>query len=239
MELHDIVDVIIRTIFAFVLFMVIAHFLGKQAISQMTLHDFIAAVTLGAITGNLAFNIEMNFWIVFISLVLFGAIAYLLSIVSLKSRKARKWVSGEPTVLIQNGKILEGNLSKINYTLDYLNQALREKDIFDIDQVEYAILEIDGHVSVMKKTPYQNITKKDIGLLYPTPVHFPLELIMDGNIVEKNLVENNLSKVWLENIIQQRGLKLSDVCYAVRGTNLQVYIDTYDDHIISPTDKEQ
>lgn len=122
---------------------------------------------------------------ILIAFLIFGGIAYLSSIVSRKSRKARKWLSGLPTVLIEESKILEENMKKINYTLDYLNQALREKDIFDIEEVEYAILEIDGHISVLKKPPYRNVTKKDMGILTANMSAFPIELIMDGKIIEK------------------------------------------------------
>ena len=110
--------------------MIVAHILGKQTISQMTYHDFIAAIMIGAITANMAFHIELKFWHIMISLLVFSFITFLITWLSLKNRTARKWVSGEPTVVIENGKILENNLKKLKYTLDSLNQALREKEIF-------------------------------------------------------------------------------------------------------------
>src|SRR5690554_6208083 len=70
--------------------------------------------------------------------------------VALKSRKLRKWISGAPTVLIEAGKVLEENMKKNKYTLDSLNEMLREKDIFDIEEVDYALLESNGKLSVMK-----------------------------------------------------------------------------------------
>lgn len=236
--MSDILEVILRTIGGFLIFMVIARMLGKQTISQMTLHDFIAAICLGGIIANLTFNLKIEYKHILIAFLIFGGIAYLSSIVSRKSRKARKWLSGQPTVLIEESKILEENMKKINYTLDYLNQALREKDIFDIEEVEYAILEIDGHISVLKKPPYRNVTKKDMGILTANMSAFPIELIMDGKIIEKNLVENGLTKDWLSKEIQKKGLTLSDVCYAVRGTNKQLYFDLYRDQISSSVDKE-
>jgi uncharacterized membrane protein YcaP (DUF421 family) len=237
-NLSDIVEVIIRTLGAFILFMIMARILGKQTISQMTLHDFIAAICLGAIVGNLSFNVKLDYKLCILAFLIFGGTAYLASIISKKSRKARKWLSGQPTILIQEGKILEENIGKINYTLDYLNQTLRERDIFNIEEVEYAILEIDGHLSVLKKPEYQTVTKRDLGIMTPSQNVFPIELIMDGKIVQKNLVENQLSEDWLRKEITKNNFKFSDINYAVKGTNNQIYFDLYKDRITNPMDKE-
>lgn len=238
MNLSDIVEVIIRTLGSFFLFMIMARMLGKQTISQMTLHDFIAAICLGAIVGNLTFNVKLDYKLIIIAFIIFGGSAYIAAIIAKKSRTARKWLSGQPTILIQEGKILEENIGKINYTLDYLNQTLREKDIFNIEEVEYAILEIDGHLSVLKKPDYQTVTKKDMGIVTPSQIVFPIELIMDGKIIHKNLVENQLSEDWLIKEITKSNLKFSDINYAVRGTNNQFYFDLFSDRITNPIDKE-
>ncbi|MCO6698916.1 DUF421 domain-containing protein, partial [Streptomyces sp. Vc17.3-30] len=74
----------------------------------------------------------------------------MISLLALRSRKMRGLMAGKPTLVIQNGKILEGNMKGMRYTLDYLNQQLREKDIFDISEVEFAMIETDGHMSVKK-----------------------------------------------------------------------------------------
>jgi uncharacterized membrane protein YcaP (DUF421 family) len=133
-------EVTVRTICAFVLILIITRINGKNTISQMTYHDFVSSITLGAITGNMAFNTYFKLWQLIASLVIFSGIAFIVSLISMKSRKLRKWFSGKPTVLIENGKILEQNLRKLKFSLDTLNQELREKDIFDIEEVEYAVL---------------------------------------------------------------------------------------------------
>lgn len=116
----------------------------------------------------------------------------------------RSWISGSPTVLIENGKILEGNMKKVRYSLDSLDQALREKEIFNLEVVEYAVLEDNGMVSVLKKQEYQYVTRKDLKLL-SVPQSFPVELIMDGVLIEENLENNGLTKEWLENELRRKG----------------------------------
>lgn len=234
----DIIEVVLRTFVAFVLLMMIARILGKQTIAEMTFHDFVAAITIGALAANLAFNTNLSYWNIAISLVVFSSIALILTTIALKSRPARKLISGAPTVIIENGMILEGNMKRIKYTLDSLNQGLREKNIFDIDEVEYAVLETNGHLSVLKKPIYRNVTKLDLSILNLPPSRLPIELIMDGKIIKKNLSENQITGGWLNEELIKRNLVLSNICYAVVGTNGQLYFDLYKDQVSSPVDKE-
>lgn len=231
-------DIVWRSVLAFTVMMILARKLGKATVAQLTYHDFVAAISLGALTANLAFNLKMDFWEPFTSLLVFGFIAYLLMVLALKSRKLRKIISGQPTVLIQDGKILEENMRKLKLTLDTLNQELREKDIFDIEEVDYAVLELNGRVSVLKKPAYRAVVQKDLHLPVPSQQSFPLELIMDGQIIENNLKNHNLSNEWLLNEINRRGKSLPMINYAVRSTNGHLYFDEFQDAIRNPIDKE-
>lgn len=233
------VEILMRTILAVGLLLLIPRILGKQTLSNMTSNDFVTSITLGSMAANLAFNISLKSSYLVLSLVVITAISFLLSFIALKSRSLRSWISGSPTVLIEDGKIMEANMRKIHYTLDSLDQALREKDIFNIEEVEYAVLEDNGQVSVLKKEAYQFVTKQDLGLQLQSQV-FPVELIMDGVLVEDNLKRNGLTREWLENELRQKrkGKSLADVFYAVRGTQQQVVFDFYEDGIQQPLDQE-
>ncbi|WP_171685087.1 DUF421 domain-containing protein [Paenibacillus planticolens] len=228
----------LRTIAAFVLIMIITRILGKHTIARMTYNDFVASITLGSIIGNLAFNTHLKTWPMITSSVIFGGIVYLISVISLKSRKIRKWFAGKPTVVIENGKIMEENLRKIQFTLDTLNQELREKDIFDIEEVQYAILELNGRLSILKKPEYRPLIQKDLQLTNETKIQFPVELIMDGKIMTTNLQQIGLSKEWLSKQLRQRGVTVDEVCYAIRGTHGKLFFDLYHDKIRHPIDQE-
>lgn len=231
-------EVIIRTIVAFSLLLVGACFLGKQTISQMTIFDFIAAITLGAITAAFAYNTTLKPHTLIISFIIFVCVIYLIAVISMKSRKLRKIFAGDPTVVIQNGKILESNMRKMRYTIDYLNQQLREKDVFHIVEVQFAILETNGTLTVLKKPQYRNVTRQDLMLITTPDARLPIELIMDGEIITKNLKENKLTKVWLYTELQTKHLDVKEVFYAVLLANGTLYIDTYKDILFSPIDKE-
>lgn len=236
--MQPLIEIFIRTVVALMILLLIARILGKQTISNMTFHDFVTSITIGAVAANLSFNEKLSWSYMTLALAVFTVTSYVLSVIALNKPKWRKWISGAPTVLIENGKVLEENMKKVRYTLDSLNQSLREKEVFNIDEVEYAILEDNGRLSVLRKDEYRYVTKKDLRLMSEKSTTFPIELIMDGRIMESNLYRNGLSKEWLEQELQNRGKKLSDVFYAVRGTHQKVMFDFYEDHLQHPIDTE-
>lgn len=232
------IEVVLRSITSFSLLLIGARILGKQTISQMTIFDFVAAISLGAISANLAFNTSIKVHHLIIAFIIYVAIIFLIALVSLKNRKARKFLAGDPTIVVQNGKILEGNMNKMRYTLDYLNQQLREKDIFNIEEVLFAIIETNGTLTVLKKPQYRSVTKQDLMFDVESEQKLPIELIMDGEVIKDNLEQNNITVPWLESELKKRHLSKSDVVYAVLAANGNMYVDTYRDHIRYPIDKE-
>ncbi|TKH41339.1 hypothetical protein C1I60_18250 [Paenibacillus terrae] len=234
----EIWEIIFRSVLAFTIMMLIARILGKSTIAQMTYHDFVAAITLGAITANISFNNTIDIWLLLTALLTFTVIAYLLMFFSMKNRKLRNWFSGKPTVLIQEGKILESNMRKLKITLDTLNQELRGKNIFNIQDVQYAVLELNGSISVLPKPECMPVTRKDLHLDVRSKQTFPIELVMDGHIVEANLKQNDITTEWLHSQIKKKGLSIENVNYAVISSDGKVYFDEYEDQIEHPVDKE-
>ncbi|RKP58132.1 DUF421 domain-containing protein [Cohnella endophytica] len=227
-----------RTTLSFVVLLFISRIVGKQTISNMTFHDFATGISMGAIAANLAFNDKIRTGYMLLSLAIITIISYCSSVIALKFQRSRTWISGAPTVIIEQGKILENNMRKIHYTLDSLNQSLREKGVFDLVEVEYAVLETHGKLSVKKKDSFLPATKKDVQVSFPEKSMFPVELIMDGKIMNENLQQNRISEDWLLRQLQVQGKKLSDVFYAVRTTTGNVFYDYYQDRLNNPVDKE-
>jgi uncharacterized membrane protein YcaP (DUF421 family) len=133
-------------------------------------------------------------------------------------------------VIIKDGVILEGDMKRIKFTLDNLNQQLREFGIFDISEVEFALLEVSGNLSVLKKTKYQSLTKNDI---FPSAqnqkLNFPVELIIEGSLIEANF-DKKYTREWLNQQLQLRNLQREQVQYAVIGTNGILFIDLFKDN---------
>lgn len=237
--MKDHLIILIRSFSAFIILMLIARALGKQTLSNMNFHDFVTAVILGAIAANFAFNEKIEVTHLLIALSVFTITSYILSKLFLKFRKFKMWTEGTPTVLIEGGLILEDNMKKNNMTMDSLNEQLRQKEIFNIEDVEYALLEINGKLSVQKKKEQQVVTLKDLQLNAGSNAkQFPIELVIDGQLLNDTLKANHIPESWLLSQLKVRGKKLEEVFYAVKGSNGQLYVDDYKDKIQHPIDVE-
>lgn len=184
---------------------------------------------MGTIAGNLAFNINIKFLHFILSFVIMGLVIFTLNTLAVKKHRYREWIAGEPTYLINEGKILDESLKKIGYSLDMLTQALRGKDIFNLEEVECTILEVNGSISVLKKAEYQSVIRKDINFLSPSNKS-PVELVIDGEILDQNFSNHNKDKEWFLAEIKKRNLHVSEISYAVVGSKGNLYIDLFRDN---------
>jgi uncharacterized membrane protein YcaP (DUF421 family) len=217
--------------------MFLTFFVGKQINSHKNYFNFALSITLGSFIANMGFDINIKFLPMLSSFLTLVVIYYLLTITSFKNKLLRKWISGEPIVIIEKGNILESNMRKIKYSLDDLNRQLRELGIFDIEEVEYALLEVSGNLSVLKKGKYQNVIKNDLSLKNNAALSLPIEIVMDGEVIQKNLTQK-YSMNWIKQEFKKRNLNIDEIQYAVIGTNGQLYVDLYSDKLHSPTEKK-
>lgn len=237
-QLETLIIAVLRTCFSFLILLTVSIWIGKQVNSHNNHYNFALSVTLGSFIANMGFDTNLKFTPMFASFIALIFMYLISSLISNKNRRFRLWLSGEPTVVIENGKLLDGNMKKIRYTLDDLNQQLREQGIFDLIEVEFALLEVSGKLSVLKKTNYQSVTKNEIvSTNTSVDIHLPIELVMDGKVVEKNL-NSQYSSAWLNQELQSRNLQLKDIQYAVISSNSSLIIDLYNDHLKSPLDQE-
>ncbi|RHW35715.1 DUF421 domain-containing protein [Neobacillus notoginsengisoli] len=227
---------IVRTAGSFILLLVVTFAIGKHINAHKNHYSFALSVTIGAFIAHMSFHTSLKFRDIFIAFITLLILFYTLLIFSSRSRVLRGWLSGSPTVLIENGKILDKNMKKVKVSIDDLNQLLREKGVFNITEVEYALLEVSGTLSLIKKKPFQNATKQDLGISNSSQ-HLPIELIMDGEIINKN-ASGPYNPEWIEAECKKRNLRVEDIYYAVINTNGQLFIDQYEDQLTSPTDVE-
>ncbi len=212
------------TIVIFILLITLTRIIGRKLLSQLTFFDFVTGVTIGTISGAYVVN-QVKGTAVLVSPVILVLCTTSLSFLTLKSLRIRKFFKGEPVVIIQNGKILEDNMLKVRYTLDDLEMQLRKNNVFDFNQVEFAVLEADGELSVLKKTPYQPLTPQDIDLS-TSYQGLATEIIKDGEVLEGNLKQNNLDFSWLYQELRQNKIQdISEVMLATLNTDGSLYLD--------------
>lgn len=237
--MKDFIEIIIQTVLAFFSILFITRLLGRQQISQLTLYEYINGITFGSIAATLATDINQKTFHHLIGLILFGLLTGLVSIVSLKKRSIRKIIDGEPIVVIEKGKILEKNLKRARYSMDEFNELLRQKDCFSPDEVEYALLEINGDLSIIKRQDKRNVTLGDLSLIGSVD-SVPTEIIIGGHIIYENLKKRKLSGRDLLNNLKMYGVsRIEDVVYATVDINGKFYVDKYDDHLNNPLDMSE
>jgi uncharacterized membrane protein YcaP (DUF421 family) len=227
---------VLRTAVSFLILVIVTYAFGKHINSHENHFNFALSITIGSFIANMGFATHLKFKDMLIAFATLIIMFYILLLLSSRSRKIRSVISGRPTVLIENGIIIEENMKKIKYSIDDLNQQLRESGIFNIEEVEYALLEVSGNLSVMKKSSFQNPTRNDLNLPLLNQ-SLPVELIMDGTVIEKNAKDPyNLN--WIKGECRKRNLQIEDVYYAVINSSGKLFIDKYNDKLSSPIDLE-
>lgn len=223
--------VFFQTVVSFLVLLLLTRLLGKQQVSQLTFYEYLNGITFGSIAANMATDDLTNAPDHFVGLVTYGFLTLLVSWLALKNRKVRKALAGEPVVVIQDGNILEDNLRKMHMDLDELTMLLRAENVFDYKELELAIIEQSGALSILKKPIYQEVTRQDLKL-HAKSKGLAVEVIIDGQIVYENLRAMGLDGKWLIAQLRQRNIaKASQVCLATVNKQRQLQIDLFDDVI--------
>lgn len=226
------IQLIFQIVFTYIILLITTRMMGKREISQLSYFDYVIGITIGSVAANLSINTSDSFKNslikIFLALVIYGLLQILSSYISLKNLSFRKTVTGTKTLLIENGNIIEDNLKKERLNIDELTSKLREKNTFNLADVEYAFLEVDGKISVLKKSDQQSLTPSHLN------IHAPYKgigrlIVKDGAIDEDVLYEQGLTRAWLMGKLAEKGIyDLSKVTFAQVDENGTIFVDAYD-----------
>lgn len=223
--------VAVRAIISFFSLLIFARILGKEQISQLTFFDYILGITIGSIASEATVDLSSRAWPHFVGLLSWAVLAYLMQYISLKWRYAAKVIEGEPVIVIMKGRIMDKVLSKMKFRCSDVLVLLRNQGIFDLNEVDYAILEPNGSLSVLKKPEYITLTRKDMNIEVK-PTGISTEIVYDGKLIEQNLQEMNKDKKWLMNQLKKYGVKdISEAFLVTLNDAGSLYVDKYDDKI--------
>jgi uncharacterized membrane protein YcaP (DUF421 family) len=225
--------IVLRSIGAIVMLFLIVRILGKKQISQLTFFEFILGITLGELAGFMSTDIQANYMHGIIALLTWFLFAFLLELITLKSMTLRHWFEGRSTVMIKDGKVMEDNLKKERYTGDELMQSLRKKNVFQLADVEFALLESSGDLSVLLKKENQPLTPKHLGIKV-SPEQEPQMVINDGNIMDEPLATIGLSREWLNTELEKLGIPAENVFLGQVNAFGELFVDLYDDQLKLP-----
>ncbi|KUO53376.1 MAG: hypothetical protein APF76_09040 [Desulfitibacter sp. BRH_c19] len=213
-----------RTIILFLLVMIVIRVMGKRQIGELQPFELVLAIMIAELATVPMEDKEIPLINGIIPIITLLLLQVVITFISLRSDRLRGVISGTPSILIENGKIIEDELRKLRYNLTDLLEQLRLKDFPNIADVEYAILETSGELSIIPKSQKRPLTPEDLKV--DTPYEgLALPLIMDGHIKHNNLKKFNLDTKWLNYELNKFGIHSStEVLLASLDTKGDLYI---------------
>jgi len=213
-----------RTIILFLLVMIVIRVMGKRQIGELQPFELVLAIMIAELATVPMEDKEIPLINGIIPILTLLLLQVIITFISLKSDKLRGLISGTPSVLIENGKIIESELRKLRYNLTDLLEQLRLKNFPNIADIEYAILETSGELSIIPKSQKRPVTPEDLNI-HTAYEGLTLPLIMDGHVKLNNLQKLNLDTKWLNAELNKFGIKsTTEVLLASLDTKGELYI---------------
>ena len=201
----DIIKVILTAILSVIALFIITKLMGHKQVAQLDFFDYISGITIGSIAAELATELEAP-WKPLVALSVYGIVSIILDLLTSKFPKTRKYINGTPTILMNDGKIYRKNLKQAKLDLSEFMLLCREQGYFDLNEIQTAIFEHNGKMSVLPKSANRPITPTDMKITAKA-THIATEVIMDGRVMGENLTRIGRDEKWLEKQLNQQGHK--------------------------------
>ncbi len=215
---------LIRTLIVGFVGFVVGRVVAKRAVNQLTTYDFALIWILGAITVSPLLDGKVSFSYMLIPLITLFFWHTLFSFISLKNRRFSFFFNGKPAILIDNGKVVIKNLKRHFINIELLLSELRVKNVFDVSQVKYAILEPNGKLTVMKIEGDNPLTPKDMKLTGAI-TEIPLIIINEGKVIQENLEKAGIDEKWLvNNLAIQNVTDIKEIFLATINNNKKLFL---------------
>ena len=202
----EILIVIFRTLLFYIIITLVYRFMGKREVGELSIMDLIVSILIAELAAMSIDKYKDSLLITILPIIALVIVQIIVAKISLKSASTREKIEGEPSIIINRGKVNFPEMLKQRYNLDDLLTQLREKSIKNIEEVDYAILETSGKLSVFTKGHDNN---------------YPLPLIIDGKLDEETLIQIGKDNKWLKNELKKNNVEIEDIFYAFyRNKNL-------------------
>ena len=222
--MSNFLNICFRTILVLIILFFITKMMGKKQISELNFFDYVVGITIGSIAADISLDIEKNMIAGIAALFIYGFISYIISFVSIKSILARRFFIGVPTVLVEKGKIIESGLKKSKIDVNDLLMVARENGYFNLDEIDYALMEVNGNISFLPKEKEKPVTKKDIKIKCSNE-GLTVNAIIDSKYMANNMKAINKDKEWLDHELKVNGYENYDnILLATIDNNYKVTI---------------
>ncbi len=207
----DIFKVILTSLFSVLILFLIAKIMGHRQVSQLDFFDYITGITIGSVAAELATELE-DPWKPAIAILIYGTAAFMLNLITSKFPKSRKYINGSPAIIMDNGKIYRRNMKKAKLDLSEFLMMCREQGYFDLNDIQTAVFENNGKLTVLPTSTSRPATPEDLNLT-PKADYISTEIIMDGRILDENLKRAGLDLTWLNKQLKAEGYKNAKEIY--------------------------
>jgi len=231
-------DIAVRSVLFVVVLFFMTKLVGKKQIAQLSFFEYVTGITIGSIAAESIMGLDGKIINGLIAIIIVAAIPLIVGLISLKSKKFRDFTEGKGTIFIKDGKVMEDNLKKERITADELLQLLRRKDVFQVSDVEFAVLEPTGDLSVMLKKENQPLTPKDLDMKVAS-IKEPQTVIMDGKILDEPLATIGYSRGWLKTELEKLGVTVENVYLGQVNSYGELTVDLFDDKLQVPSPQER
>ena len=201
----DIIKVILTSLLSIVALFIITKVMGHKQIAQLDFFDYINGITIGSVAAELATELEEP-WKPLISLVIYGGVSVALSLITNKFPKSRKYINGSPTILMNEGKLYRKNMKKAKLDLSEFMLMCREQGYFSLSDIQTAVFEHNGKLSILPVSTRRPATPSDLKLVPPAE-QICTGVIMDGRVLEDNLLRMGRNLAWLEKELKTQGYR--------------------------------
>ena len=199
----DIVKVLLTSLLSVAALFIITKIMGHKQVAQLDFFDYVSGITIGSIGAELATELESPERPL-IALGVYGVASTVLNLLAEKLPRTRKYINGAPSILLNDGKLYRDNLKKAKLDLSEFMLMCRVQGYFDLDDIQTAVFENNGKLSILPKATKRPATPEDMGIS-ATSAHIGAEVIMDGRIMGENLGRMGLDSRWLENRLRDSG----------------------------------
>lgn len=215
---------LLRTLIIGLVGFLVGRIVSKRAVNQLTTYDFALIWILGAITVSPLLNGKVSFTYMLVPLLTLFFWHTIFTMISLKYRKISFFFNGKPAILIDNGRVVLKNLKRQFINVDLLLSELRVYDVFDVSQVKYAILEPNGHLSIMKFASESHVTPTDMNLAI-SATEIPLVIINEGKLIQENLDKAGVDEKWILNSLAMQNITdISDVFLSTIDSSKKLFV---------------
>lgn len=224
MNYVHLLEVVARSFASLIALFFLTEMLGKKQVSQLSAFDYVIGISMGSIAAEMTINMDAPFFDGLTAMTTYAFVAYSISFLTLKSIHLRRFFTGKPVILIQNGNLIRKNLRKSLLDLNDLLEEARKCGYFNIGEIAFAIMETSGHISFLPKTENRAVTLKDLKLK-DTVAGLYANVIIDGNIMEGNLQVIKKDQKWLVKELKKQGYDdPEDILLATVDINYKVAV---------------